>query len=204
VNSKVHWSIVVSLLLALSGQAADRGVLAETQSQLNELREAVSDLNGQIEQQQRAIEQLRQQLQQSDVRPVAGQNDAKNMAEAVDREGSYQAAQAVMRAGQYEQAAKLWRELIASSAEDDPAALMARYWLAEIAMMQGDKAEARRQYLQLLQQQTGVVKQPEAMLKLAQLAADDGAEEEAAQWLADLQVRFPQSSAAQMAKSLAK
>lgn len=114
---------------------------------------------------------------------------------------SYQAAFSLVKAKQFDQAVVAFEHYIQTNTKGAYLA-NAHYWLGELYFIKNNVPKAEQAFSQVVKRFPGSSKRPGAELKLAKIDWDRGQKSEAKSRLTQLVKKYPQSSAAKLAKQM--
>jgi len=190
----------------------------DTMSQMQQLQQEVLQLRGQVEELNHQIEVMQKQERERyldlDMRinqlqtgkPVAGSEAATPMPTVSgDDKTLYEKASQLRKDGKYPEAIAILEQLLTQSPKGVYAPYC-EYWLGELDMVTEppDLDKAKRHFINLLANHGDHVKVPDAMYKLGKLYAAKGETDKAKSTLNALIKKYPDKSAAKLAKDLLK
>lgn len=123
----------------------------------------------------------------------------KAAAPTATEQQQYDAAFALMKQGMYEQAAKSFREFVASNPRSALAG-NAQYWVGEAAYVSRDFRGALEEFTKVVEGYPQSSKVPDALLKIGYAQQELGATDKARAALQDLVTRFPNTTVAKVAE----
>jgi len=192
-------------------------------SKITQLQQTVQDMRGLLEVQGHQIQQL--EIQQRNLygdldkrlaklsgeRPVPlpkvaandqtnGKNQVQQSADAKKETQMYQDAYTLIKNKKYSDAIQ-FLNIYLSKYPSGKYAANAHYWLGELYTIAGQNDKARDQLTMVVNGYSDSEKVPDAMLKLGWMAYDNSQWDQAKQWWQTILKKYPDSSAAQLAKS---
>lgn len=200
-----------------AGAAAIANPSWEMMSQMQQMQEEIQTLRGMVEELKHQVDVMQQQERQRyldlDMRINQAQGTSSSPGEVkrqtveqvADDKALYQQASDHRKKHQYKQAIAVLEQLQKQS-PDGLYAPYSDYWLGELymAVKPADLIQAKKHFINLLANHSDHVKVPDAMYKLGKLYAQQGKTENAKSTLNELIKKFPDKSAANLAKDLLK
>lgn len=179
----------------------------ETQSQVEQLRQEVAKLRGQLEVQGNDLAILQRQLSTqsttSDGRkrydPVGVEIDGRNVTVDQEEKRAFEAALGQFRSGDYKNALTSFRQFD-SQYPQSPYAPAAHFWIGSSQFALKDYKGAITSHEHLLAKFPDNSRVPDAILNIGYAQAESGERNAARKTLQSLIQRFPQSPAAQLAR----
>lgn len=188
-------------------------------SSLNDVRQEVQILRGQLEKQQHDIQVLAMQQKQfyqdlnsriaTAAQPKTAQNDAEKIAESVsstqkapvlatEENKLYRDAFELLKSKQYNDAINAFQSYL-SKFPSGSYAVNSYYWIGEIYYLQGKSAEAKKAFSSVANNFPNSQKVPDALLKLAIIEIDAGKVDQGRILLEKVQRQYPGTTAARLA-----
>ncbi|RJG48437.1 tol-pal system protein YbgF [Motilimonas pumila] len=182
----------------------------DIQQRLDELQQDVNSLNGNMERQNRQIEQIqtrqREIYQELDAKTkaapvaVAPKADASTPVAPEGEKAAYEAAvKLVLQDKQYSQAITAFKSFI-ETYPDSSYAANAHYWLGQLLFNAGQREEAKKEFDIVANDYAKSNKRAEALLKSGMISEYFGKNEEAKQRYNEVISSYPGSSPAKLAQ----
>jgi tol-pal system protein YbgF len=139
---------------------------------------------------------------QANAPPRSGNGIETGMLPSVDVPSQYQTAMKLLSQAQYDEARAQFRTF-ADANPQDPLAAQAVFWIANIAYVQKDYANASRSFAEELKKYPTSPRAPESMLKLGQSLIAMNQKKEGCTFLGALPAKYPTASKPVTAQALA-
>lgn len=199
--------------------SSDVGISWDVMSQVQQMQQEILELRGMVEELKHQIDIMQKQereryldldlrINQLQAGGSSGSSSGKAASAPRAKEDDkvlYDKASQLRKEGKYDEAISVLDQLLQQSPEGLYAPY-SEYWLGELYMVTDpvNLDEAKRHFINLLANYSDHVKVPDAMYKLGKLYASKGETSKAKSTLNELIKRYPDKSAAKLAKDLAK